>query len=1532
MPGSNILKPASSDEKQATSDFILDTVKLIHCISDETGVNSKFRIPSRSLGYLLQFSHEYTHKRNVVESAKHTIADILVSEGITKIIGGPASVAMETYLVYGRYVAPYGVKVLDAHLQWFNSPDFKEKLIRDFGSVQGQLLFNSAYRDIESRRDSLKATQEICEDIDAALGWTSALIKKGIDKLHQAILPSLKHDKSLLNQNTASDVKPAKDSSDAVSVYQPTFLSPLSRAQFLESSLTSSIPKFNNADELYRYVQSTVSSVKNKKEKEDFIAPESIIAPVEQPRNLGSIQHHTRVTTNSNGEFSISLTITKEGGKALEFSFPDEVGFEFSVRGLLDNPSHWFKGAKLGLYEFLTMKTEGDENTALAKFNKAVDAVKASENAQTKAMESTNEFFKKFNMALSGSDDARVKAAYDALIKQIDNNDISNELVNKDKKYEKLKRKTDKAKVEPEPEIINYCNSILSDGGPKKKCQAQNEQMKSMTIASYQLYFDLSDFDQERTKTQASLEKLDDAWKKKSIKELTIEDLNHIHELAKIASVPLSETIKLYKEILNSPSLDEESKEIIKHHNQALIDGLESELIGQNDKLGLIDLTCAGGYFEKLITYLQQPENSKTFEEVTVLLKETPKIADDNIRHLVMHNLIKDFSDCKDNSEVLTLVDLAIHEMDKTRDDGSYLSDLLFSRCALVSEVGEHSAKINERTKTLFQDNPEKMGLLLLHEGRVTGSSKTLSEAYEYLKQSTTFQGLNGLEACCFTLNEQISSEIARREALCTDDLGELLNERQTREAEKIPAYLRVQKNIQKNLGEFQKRFSESAEEKKDADVKIEESLNEMSGNVGAGLRGVVERIKHDEISKRTQNLDNTKLWVDFSQFGVDAIFDFLVKMDFKAKKTDGQFRKSLAKGTTLAKSAEGEFVQHGISQAMSVCSSYLQSSIDEIGKLVDDDSIINQFVNANIVVIDDLKDRLEKNPAFVPSENPLSHYHTAYLLGRCLEVGVNYVARKVSEKYIVHINALEESIKKETDPAKKKELEAKIEVLEEKINAIKGQVGLYSKGLDIIASAENAISVYNLFYDYGLGTNMINVPTAILQMVTRTPILKSVLLSERTKGQMSSTNPAKLYLGHLAKGMGDNAINKYGAVPGKILLSMTNKIFARIGCDTGFSFVQSFIPVISYLQIILLGYEGYKALTDTLPREQAKNMFHNAKELIENDHISSSILFSRVKKEITNHKYFDRDVELRIIYMQALYLEYAVEDSFSIGETEKDGNCLFGAIKHYVDKSPDQLRAMAGNYISTHKDKFKVVSSLIYIEGDINAYLEKMQKNGEWGSYSEIYALQHVLKRPIIVFYPGEKNPIFPYDNQLIDSDDEQDKVSDSDKNKVKVSDDVLFGDPIFLFLSGDHYSALLVEHEEYLIFHTASILQKETYKNDKEYQKLKRAFKLLDDNEKTRRQENENSQKRREEWESKKQSLPPEVQIDQIPRRIEDMSLEEKISKKRELDAQLALRGVHYSDAAAVIEFSSVLSGTRTAQEEPMNKSTSNFYCTIQ
>ena len=142
------------------------------------------------------------------------------------------------------------------------------------------------------------------------------------------------------------------------------------------------------------------------------------------------------------------------------------------------------------------------------------------------------------------------------------------------------------------------------------------------------------------------------------------------------------------------------------------------------------------------------------------------------------------------------------------------------------------------------------------------------------------------------------------------------------------------------------------------------------------------------------------------------------------------------------------------------------------------------------------------------------------------------------------------------------------------------------------------------------------------------------------------------------------------------------------------------------------------------------------------------------------------------------LHKKHVIAGSAELFLTPADGNCLFHAITPYVEYNHIELRQLAVDYEKNHREELE---DHYLIEGDFDEHIQKISQGvlkdkKTWGSSSEIYALSKALNRPIIVILNGN----IPYDHILPEI--------------LKLS-----GDPIFVFLKGDHYSGFLVRGEYY-------------------------------------------------------------------------------------------------------------------------------------
>jgi hypothetical protein len=82
------------------------------------------------------------------------------------------------------------------------------------------------------------------------------------------------------------------------------------------------------------------------------------------------------------------------------------------------------------------------------------------------------------------------------------------------------------------------------------------------------------------------------------------------------------------------------------------------------------------------------------------------------------------------------------------------------------------------------------------------------------------------------------------------------------------------------------------------------------------------------------------------------------------------------------------------------------------------------------------------------------------------------------------------------------------------------------------------------------------------------------------------------------------------------------------------------------------------------------------------------------------------------------------------------DGNCLFRAISHQLYGTTarhEDLRRKCCAYIKEHRDYFAR-----WLAEDVDAYLGRMRKPGQWGDHIELVALREIFNVNIVVYAQG--------------------------------------------------------------------------------------------------------------------------------------------------------------------------------------------------
>ena len=414
--------------------------------------------------------------------------------------------------------------------------------------------------------------------------------------------------------------------------------------------------------------------------------------------------------------------------------------------------------------------------------------------------------------------------------------------------------------------------------------------------------------------------------------------------------------------------------------------------------------------------------------------------------------------------------------------------------------------------------------------------------------------------------------------------------------------------------------------------------------------------------------------------------------------------------------------------------------------------------------------------------ENFLSQAQNCYLVMRLCESWTRFICSKVRRHYASEYQGLSEQLRTETSPAKRQQLELALKNREHKTETIVKWVGrvecavdIGSFGLDCFSSMQSVYSnsrdVYSVFMANGAGAAeagaaLFNVPQAIVNVLSRTPIISYLLKDEPRAGRTASTNSLRLFTCGLIQNLNGNFINRFGITHDKILFNLMQKAFAYYGLNPLNILTRSCIPIINYLQLAVLGYEAYKTLNFTLPKELLLRRFHN--EVISDKYtLDDALLFAHIKNEILQNEAFRNDKSLYDIYIKSLYFEYIIANKFELKQIASENDSLFEAVACYTEETAEVLKNQAQTYIEQHKPELQ---------------------DSQWKSIPAIHAFQKLLKRPIIVLDVQFGSPIFPTENDLV------------------------LGDPIFIGKNGNQYFGSIVRGEEYITYLEAKRMQAKT------------------------------------------------------------------------------------------------------------------------
>ncbi|KAH3701335.1 hypothetical protein DPMN_076319 [Dreissena polymorpha] len=106
----------------------------------------------------------------------------------------------------------------------------------------------------------------------------------------------------------------------------------------------------------------------------------------------------------------------------------------------------------------------------------------------------------------------------------------------------------------------------------------------------------------------------------------------------------------------------------------------------------------------------------------------------------------------------------------------------------------------------------------------------------------------------------------------------------------------------------------------------------------------------------------------------------------------------------------------------------------------------------------------------------------------------------------------------------------------------------------------------------------------------------------------------------------------------------------------------------------------------------------------------------------------------------------------FTMRNVSSDGNCLFSAmvdqlrIRGVYEYTPRSLRTAAVNYLRQNPQLDDNTDIRNFIEGDLEDYFQKMNKDGEWGDHIVIHGLACFLKTTVKIYGCDENGMMRPH------------------------------------------------------------------------------------------------------------------------------------------------------------------------------------------
>ena len=98
-------------------------------------------------------------------------------------------------------------------------------------------------------------------------------------------------------------------------------------------------------------------------------------------------------------------------------------------------------------------------------------------------------------------------------------------------------------------------------------------------------------------------------------------------------------------------------------------------------------------------------------------------------------------------------------------------------------------------------------------------------------------------------------------------------------------------------------------------------------------------------------------------------------------------------------------------------------------------------------------------------------------------------------------------------------------------------------------------------------------------------------------------------------------------------------------------------------------------------------------------------------------------------------FIEELKNIGYYIKEVKGDGNCLFRSVSEQIEGNEDNFKKYRETCIDYMLQNINEFIPFLDEDEDANKYIEKMNKDGEWGGNLEIYALSKALKANFYIY-----------------------------------------------------------------------------------------------------------------------------------------------------------------------------------------------------